>query len=80
MSTIGKTKINGSGYIKLDVAIEIKTNFGRRSDEEGEVFNDIDKLLKQRSKNPEIKLFLLYFVRWHTKKVQKKHWKSKIKQ
>ncbi len=78
--TLEKTKINGVGHIKLDDAIEIKTNLGRLGDkkkgvigdkkkgEEGVIYKDIDKLVKQGKKNPKINLYLLYFVRYHTKK------------
>ena len=65
---------NNKSHIKLDVAIEVKTNLGRQSrrkEMEG-LTKDIEKLKKQRDKNPEVELFLLYFIRYHSKTNNKK--------
>ena len=55
----------------VDAAIEIKTEHGWYGKLKRELIdNDIIKLLNQRRKNPGIKLFFLYIVRWPTAKKQ----------
>jgi len=66
-------------HIILDVAIETKTNLGRQgyTTEVKGLENDIEKLKQQREKNPEVKLFLLYFIRFHSKKNNRKTYAKK---
>lgn len=64
-------KSRSGEHVKLDAAIEIKTEHGWYGKErERLIDNDIKKLLTLQKKNPGIKLFFLYIVRWPTTKKQ----------
>ena len=66
-------------YVKLDVAIEIKTDHGWHGKEKmwKLIENDINKLVKLRQVNRDIQLFYIYIVRSDTTNERKKDYITK---